>query len=165
VSRPPLVLEAATEDDVEPLVELERRCHSHPWSARNFREELVDPARGRLIVLRAPFDPAAPGRGIVAYCAYQVVAGEMHLLNLTVAPDLRRGGLGGILLRRALEQGARRGAERAFLEVRRSNRAALLLYERHGFVTTAVRRDYYADPREDALLLARGPGPALAMAP
>jgi ribosomal-protein-alanine N-acetyltransferase len=156
VSRPPLVLEAATEYDVDPLVELERRCHSHPRSARNFRDELVDAARGRLIVLRAPFHPADPGRGIVAYCAYQVVAGEMHLLNLTVAPDLRRGGLGGILLTRALEQGARRGAERVFLEVRRSNRAAQGLYERFGFVTTAVRRGYYADPREDALLLARG---------
>ena len=141
---------------MNPLVELERRCHSHPWSARNFRDELVDAERGRLIVLRAPFDPADPGRGIVAYCAYQVVAGEMHLLNLTVAPDLRRGGLGALLLTRVLEQGERRGAERVFLEVRRSNRAAQGLYERFGFVTMAVRRDYYADPREDALLLARG---------
>jgi ribosomal-protein-alanine N-acetyltransferase len=141
---------------VNQLVELERRCHSHPWSARNFRDELVDAERGRLIVLRAPFDPADPGRGIVAYCAYQVVAGEMHLLNLTVAPDLRRGGLGALLLTRVLELGERRGAERVFLEVRRSNRAAQGLYERFGFVTMAVRRDYYADPREDALLLARG---------
>ncbi|MFI5005875.1 MAG: ribosomal protein S18-alanine N-acetyltransferase [Solirubrobacterales bacterium] len=158
MSRPPLVLEAAGEDDLEPLVELEQRCHSHPWSARNFRDELGDAARGRLIVLRAPFDPADRGRGIVAYCAYQVVAGEMHLLNLAVAPDLRREGLGGILLRLAMEQGARRGAERVYLEVRRSNRAAQGLYERFGFVTTSVRRDYYADPQEDALLLARSTG-------
>ena len=150
------MLEAATEDDVDPLVELERSCHTHPWNARNFRDEMVDVARGRLIVLRAPFGAAGPGRGIVAYCAYQVVAGEMHLLNLAVAPDLRRGGLGGILLTRALEQGARRGAERVFLEVRRSNRAAQGLYERFGFETTAVRRAYYADPPEDALLLSRG---------
>jgi ribosomal-protein-alanine N-acetyltransferase len=152
------VLEAATDDDVDPLVELERSCHTHPWNARNFRDEMADAARGRLIVLRAPFAAAGPGRGIVAYCAYQVVAGEMHLLNLAVAPALRRGGLGGILLTRALEQGARRGAERVFLEVRRSNRAAQGLYERFGFETAAVRRDYYADPREDALLLARRAG-------
>jgi len=165
VSRPPLVLEAATEDDLDPLVELERSCHTHPWSARNFRDELADPGRGRLIVLRAPLDAAGPGRGIVAYCAYQVVAAEMHLMNLTVAPALRRGGLGGILLARALEQGARRGAERVFLEVRRSNRAAQGLYERFGFATMAVRRDYYADPREDALLLARGSGSSPSNAP
>lgn len=158
MSRPPLLLEAATEDDVEPLVELEGRCHSHPWSARNFLDELADAARGRLIVLRAPFDPADPGRGIVAYCAYHVVAGEMHLLNLAVAPDHRRAGLGAMLLTRALEQGARRGAERVFLEVRRSNAAAQGLYQRFGFVTAEVRRDYYAGPREDALLLARGTG-------
>ncbi len=159
MSRPPLVLEAATEADVDSLVELERRSHSHPWNARNFRDEMADAARGRLIVLRVPFEARGPGRGIVAYCAYQVVAGEMHLLNLTVAPGLRRGGLGGLLLTRVLEQGARRGAERVFLEVRRSNQSAQGLYGRFGFVTTAVRRDYYADPREDALLLARGAGP------
>ena len=156
MSRPPLVLEAATEDDVDPLVELEGRSHSHPWNARHFRDEMVDVTRGRLIVLRSPFDAKGPRRGIVAYCAYQVVAGEMHLLNLTVAPDLRRGGLGGVLLTRVLEQGARRGAGRVLLEVRRSNRAAQGLYERFGFETLAVRRDYYADPREDALLLSRG---------
>jgi len=155
VSRPPLVLEAAAEEDVEALVALERLCHSHPWNARNFRDELVDPGRGRLIVLRAPFDAADPGRGIVGYCAYQVVAGEMHLLNLTVAPDFQRGGLGASLLTRVLELGTKRGAERIFLEVRRSNVAARGLYERFGFVVTAVRHDYYADPREDALLLAR----------
>lgn len=155
MSRPPLVLEAATEEDVEALVALERLCHSHPWNARNFRDELADAGRGRLIVLRAPFDFADPGRGIVAYCAYQVVAGEMHIMNLAVVPDFQRRGLGAFLLTRALELGAGRGAERVFLEVRRSNAAARGLYERFGFVTAAVRRDYYADPREDALLLAR----------
>lgn len=164
--RPPLALERASLLDLEALVELERRCHSHPWSARNFREELGDAARGSVIVLRTPFRPTDSARGIVGYCAYKVVAGEMHLLNLAVAPEHRRGGLGGFLLARALDQGARRGAERAFLEVRFGNREAQALYERFGFVVVAVRRDYYADPREDALVLARkSPGvPAAARA-
>ncbi len=167
--RPPLLLEAAGEEDVEALVELEQRCHRHPWRASSFREEMGDPARGAVIVLRAPFEPAERGRGIVGYYAYQVVADEMHLLNLAVAPEHQRAGLGGFLLARAIEQGARRGAKGVFLEVRRSNRVAQALYERFGFLTLAVRRDYYADPREDALVLARrvlvlGP-PARATAP
>jgi len=169
LSPPPLVLEGARVEDLEALVNLERRCHSHPWSARNFREELDDAARGQLIVLRAPLESPHPWRGIVGYCAYRVAADEMHVLNLAVAPEHRRAGLGRFLLARALEQGARRGAERALLEVRRSNREALALYERFDFVIVAVRRDYYADPREDALVLARrslGPAaPVCAVAP
>ncbi len=153
--RPPLFLEVASEEDVEALVDLELRCHSHPWRASSFREEMGDAARGGVVVLRAPYEPAERGRGIVGYYAYQVVADEMHLLNLVVAPELRRSGLGGFLLSEALAQGARRGAEGVYLEVRCSNRAAQALYERFGFLTVAVRPDYYADPREDALVLAR----------
>jgi len=169
VRRPPFLLEAAVEQDLEALVELEQRCHSHPWRVSSFRAEMGDPARGNVIVLRAPFEPGEPGRGIVGYYAYQVLADEMHLLNLAVTPEHRRSGLGGFLLTRALEQGARRGAKSVFLEVRRGNRVAQALYERFGFLTVAVRRDYYADPREDALVLARralAPGPpARATAP
>lgn len=155
MNRPPLLLESASEEDVEALVDLEQRCHSHPWRASSFREEMLDATRGGVVVLRAPYEPAEPARGIVGYYAYRVVADEMHLLNLVVAPELRRSGLGGFLLSRALEQGARRGAEAVYLEVRRSNRAAQALYERFGFLTVSVRPDYYADPREDALVLAR----------
>src|SRR5207247_10561362 len=93
-----LILEAAGDEDVEALVELEERCHSHPWRAASFREEMGDPARGAVVVLRAPFEPAERGRGIVGYYAYQVAADEMHILNLAVAPEHRRGGLGGFLL-------------------------------------------------------------------
>ena len=155
MNRPPLLLESASEEDVEALVDLEQRCHSHPWRASSFREEMLDATRGGVVVLRAPYEPAEPARGIVGYYAYRVVADEMHLLNLVVAPELRRSGLGAFMLSRALEQGARRGAEAVYLEVRRSNRAAQALYERFGFLTVSVRPDYYTDPREDALVLAR----------
>jgi ribosomal-protein-alanine N-acetyltransferase len=155
MTRPPLALEPASEQDIDALLELERASHSHPWSARNFGDELLDSARGRLVVLRTPSEPGDPGRGIVAYSAYRVVAEEMHILNLTVAPDRRRSGLGSVLLGQVLAQGARRGASRVFLEVRRSNRAAQALYERFGFFTLAVRPEYYTDPREDAFVLCR----------
>jgi [ribosomal protein S18]-alanine N-acetyltransferase len=158
MTRPPLLVEAASEADVAALVDLEARCHSHPWSERSFREELDDAATGQLLVLRRPFDAADPGRGIVAYGAYRVVAGEMHVLNLAVAPEHRRLGLGSFLLARVLEQGSRHRAERVLLEVRRSNTAAQALYERFGFVTLAARRDYYQEPREDALVLVRSGG-------
>lgn len=153
MSLPPFFLEPATEDDLPALLDLERRSFSHPWTARHFREEMSGRERRALLVLRARAAPFAPGRGILAYCAYQMVADELHVLNLAVALAHRRRGLARWLLGVALDLGSRGGARRAFLEVRASNAAALALYDGMGFAVVSVRRGYYADPREDALVL------------
>jgi ribosomal-protein-alanine N-acetyltransferase len=147
-------LEAAGEEDLPALVALERRSFSHPWSAGSFRTEMRDPERGRIVVLREPPEPEVE-RGLLAYCAFQVTLDELHILDLAVRPERRRQGLGGRLLRRVLELGARRGARIALLEVRRSNWAAVELYRAAGFELAGVRRSYYSNPPEDALLLRR----------
>jgi ribosomal-protein-alanine N-acetyltransferase len=150
VSRPVFV-DSATEADVPELLALERQSFTHPWSEANFREAVADPSRVTALVLRE-----AHGRGgptVVGYCICQLVADELHILDLVVAADRRRQGLGRWLLGFALERAARRGAERAFLEVRRSNEAALGLYRAVGFRLLVERRDYYRDPAEDALVL------------
>jgi ribosomal-protein-alanine N-acetyltransferase len=146
-------LEAAGENDLADLVVLERLSFSQPWSATSFRNEMRDPGRGRVVVLREPSARDDPGSGLLAYCAFQVVLDELHILDLAVRPERRRQGWGRRLLARVLELGARRGARLALLEVRRSNWAALALYRSGGFEVSATRRDYYAHPREDALLL------------
>jgi ribosomal-protein-alanine N-acetyltransferase len=146
-------LEAAGEEDLPALVALERRSFSHPWSAGSFRTEMRDPERGRIVVLR---ELAAEGQcRLLAFCAYQLVLDELHILDLAVLPERRRQGLGGRLLRRVLELGARRGARKALLEVRRSNWGAVELYRTVGFQLAGVRRSYYSNPPEDALLLQR----------
>ena len=83
------------------------------------------------------------------------VLDELHINNLAVLPERRRSGVAMALLERVLGDGAARGALRATLEVRRSNTPALRLYERFGFAVTAVRRGYYTNPDEDALVLWR----------
>jgi ribosomal-protein-alanine N-acetyltransferase len=83
------------------------------------------------------------------------VLDELHINNLAVAPAHRRHGVATALLTYVLQQGAKLGARRATLEVRRSNEAARQLYERLGFTTTGVRRAYYSNPVEDALVLLR----------
>jgi len=148
-----LVVEAALDEDVEALAALEERCYTHPWTVRHFRDEIARPGRGRVVVLRDPRELEDEGRGIWAYVAFQVVADEMHLLNLAVAPEWRGRGWGRWLLRLALGLGGRRGARRILLEVRRSNQAALALYQKAGFREIAVRRNYYTRPQEDALVL------------
>jgi ribosomal-protein-alanine N-acetyltransferase len=165
MSDPAFVVEAATDEDVAALASLEELCYTHPWTVRHFRDEIAHRGRGRVILLRDPRELREEGRGIGAYVAFQVVADEMHLLNLTVAPEWRGRGWGRWLLRLALGLGGRRGARRALLEVRQSNQAALALYQKAGFRQIAVRRNYYTRPQEDALVLEKtgigsGPGPA-----
>jgi len=159
-------LEAAVEEDLAALVALERQSFSQPWSVGSFRAELRDPARGRIVVLREPAAGPERERGLLAFCAFQVVLDELHILDLAVRPERRRQGLGGTLLRRVLELGARRGARVALLEVRSGNLAAVELYRSASFEPAGTRRGYYSNPPEDALLLRReGLDTLLASAP
>jgi ribosomal-protein-alanine N-acetyltransferase len=154
-----LYVERAAPADLMALLEVERASYSHPWTRRNFEGELAAVERGMLLVLREGGGQGAPDRGLRAYCAFQVVAGEMHILNLTVAGAERRRGRGRFLLRLALDLAAARGASAAFLEVRAGNAPALALYRAVGFVEAGRRKEYYRRPTEDAVLLRRGLGP------
>jgi [ribosomal protein S18]-alanine N-acetyltransferase len=152
LSLPPYFIEAAQPDDVEALAALERRCYTHPWTPRGFRDALRrDLDRGLVLVARAP--ASGHERGILGYCVIEAVVDEVHVHNLAVAPESQRHGLGRRLLLLGLAAGVRRGAQRALLEVRASNAAALELYRSMDFVAVARRRNYYAQPTEDALVL------------
>lgn len=135
----------ATPDDAASLAPLERRCFSDPWSESSF-EELLQLSYIVALV-------AEEGDRIEAYLIARVIAGEAEILNLAVAPEIRRGGLGGRLLDRGLERLRKKGAERVWLEVRESNTAARELYLRRGFVDAGRRAKYYRAPIEDALVL------------
>ena len=103
----------------------------------------------RVYVLRLP------AYRVAAFCACWLLDDELHINTIAVHPDLRRRGLATALMTRLLAIAAAEGACRAMLEVRRSNTAALRLYERMGFHVAGVRRNYYTHPDEDALLLTR----------
>jgi ribosomal-protein-alanine N-acetyltransferase len=159
VSLPPYVVEEARADDVDALASLERRCYTHPWSVRGFRRQRRGGRAGAGRAMRAR--GRGPERGILGYCVIETAADELHVHNLAVRPEYRGGGLGRRLLAIALTIGERRGARVALLEVRESNRPAIELYHSMGFVSVAVRRNYYSQPSEDALVL-RKDGPLAA---
>jgi ribosomal-protein-alanine N-acetyltransferase len=133
--------------DLAAVEALQAASFASPWGAEAFRWELEHTDVARLYVLTA-----STGR-IVAYCACWVVVDELHINSLAVDARDRRQGAASVLLRHVMAEAAAAGAKAATLEVRASNRPALQLYQAHGFTVEATRRDYYQDPREDALVL------------
>lgn len=132
--------------DLPHIHAIELASYEHPWSAGSFSDSLS--AGYSMWVLEA--DGA-----IIGYYAMMAAAGESHLLNLTIAPDWRRHGLGRGLLRHCCACACDHKADSMFLEVRTSNAAAIGLYHDSGFVDLAVRRAYYParEGREDALIM------------
>jgi len=142
-----LVTRASPTDDLGDVEALQQRAFTNPWRAEALRWELKNTDVARLYLMRTP------DRQLVAYCACWMVFDELHINSVAVDEPWRRRGLASRLLEQVFREAVASGAKSATLEVRRSNMAARLLYERLGFVVEAVRRDYYQGPREDALIL------------
>jgi ribosomal-protein-alanine N-acetyltransferase len=136
-------------DDIDDILRIESISFTNPWTREMYLSELEHRNVAFFYIARDAVGEA------VGFCSFWIVLDELHINNLAVLPEHRRSGVGSALLSRVLADGAARGAHRATLEVRASNTAALQLYERFGFRTTAVRRGYYTKPDEDALVLWR----------
>lgn len=139
------------EHDLLEVVEIEETTGLSQWGWEAYRAELARPEAVMLVVRRGVPDDS--GRGVVAYIASRVSADELHINNIGVREEARRRGLGAALLGAALEEGARRGATLAVLEVRAGNAAAQALYTRFGFEVVGERKDYYRSPVENALVM------------
>lgn len=137
---------AAELADVPELASIEPRCFSDPWSAAGFHEMLSAPSILGLIAEGKP-------RSIAGYLVARVIDTEGEILNLAVAPENRRKGIGALLLESALATLRKQGVEAVFLEVRASNQAAINLYLAKGFRPIGQRHGYYRRPLEDAIVL------------
>jgi ribosomal-protein-alanine N-acetyltransferase len=154
MTRGRLVLEAGRREDLAAVLLLERLTSPHPWTEAHCAAALEGgEGAERTLVLRAPLDPQI---GIVGFCVLAVIsaAGEAEVRNVAVHPASRRLGLARLLIETAVGLTGAAGARSAFLEVREGNAAARALYSRLGFVETGRRPGYYAEPREDAVLMA-----------
>ncbi|HTH02370.1 MAG TPA: ribosomal protein S18-alanine N-acetyltransferase [Vicinamibacterales bacterium] len=134
-------------DDLADVVALEAASFSNPWSRDTLERDLRNTDVVRVYVLRDG------DRRLVGFCGCWFVADELHINTLAVADEFRRRGHATRLLRFVLAEAAAAGITRATLEVRRSNVAALRLYDRFDFEVRGVRRAYYTQPVEDALVL------------
>jgi [ribosomal protein S18]-alanine N-acetyltransferase len=136
-------------DDLDDVLAIEEASFSNPWTRQMFSWEMQNVGVSYGYVLQTP------DWGVAAFCTIWLVADEIHINNIAVKPECRGRGLGRALLEFVFRLGAGLGARRATLEVRRSNAAALKLYENMGFTVGGVRRNYYVNPIEDALILWR----------
>ena len=152
---PGTFLRRAVLDDVPALAALEAACFTHPWTPAQVREEVARDPPDMVLVVEGPGSPGGAPAGIRAYGSFRLVLDEMHVMNVAVDPGFRRHGLARRLLAFAMARAARAGARRALLELRAGNREALALYESLGFERLGLRRGYYGEPTEDALVLAR----------
>lgn len=134
-----------TDREVPQVAELEKLCFSQPWSEKSVAGELDNPLALWLVAME--------GDCLAGYVGSQTVMDETDMMNLAVAPQFRRQGVGETLVNALTASLKELGSRCLTLEVRDSNGPARALYAKLGFVEVGRRRGYYRDPREDALIL------------
>lgn len=135
--------------DVARVAAIEAAAFAAPWSEAAFRHELDLPFSRSLVA-----HPVAAPEAVAGYVVWWRVADEIHLLDVAVAPEFRRRGVGALLTRAVLADADAAGARVTVLEVAEDNPGAHALYVALGFTTVQRRRDYYA-PGRDALVMER----------
>ena len=132
--------------DLEAILEIERASFSTPWSLEAFKAELKDNEYARYLCLE--FDGQ-----VIGYMGLWFILDEGHITNIAIKPNYRGQHWGEFLMRSVMDKMVEQGMERMTLEVRVSNSAAQSLYKRLGFATAGVRKGYYADTGEDAMIM------------
>ncbi len=132
-------------EDLGAVREIERDTLT-PWSLTSLVQEL-DVRQGLCLVAEAS------DQRIIGWCACRRIWPEAELLKIAVAERERKKGVGSALLHHLLGALQRQSFTALFLEVRAQNKPALCLYARHSFYEVGMRRDYYSDPQDDALIL------------
>lgn len=138
--------------DVDGVLSIETVSFPSPWSRALFEEEIGRTYSDALVVV------GEPGGDVAGYAICWTVGEESHLLNIAVRPDVRGRGVGRSLLRECIRRSALSGGRRIHLEVRPTNQVAIRMYEQEDFRLVGIRKGYYTDTKEDALVFARNIG-------
>lgn len=143
---PPVIVRRMRLEDIEHVSRLERRCYTLPWSSSAYVTEVGNPS--------AYYTVATELDGtVIGYAGMWVIMDESHITTIAVDPVKRGRKIGERLLLDLLEEGMARGADRATLEVRERNTVAHNLYLKYAFEDVAVRKNYYSDNSENAIIM------------
>lgn len=140
-----IIIEELEEKDVEAVSKIEERTFSMPWSAKDFLQMIKDE---NALYLTAKSDGI-----LIACCGVRNILGDGEITNVVVDEPYRKRGIGSRMLSELLKKGKQIGIKAFTLEVRKSNEAAIRLYEKAGFVTEGIRKNFYEKPVEDGLIM------------
>ena len=146
VATVPIVIDDMTAEDIPAVQVVENASFPVPWPANAFKHELTQNKNAHYIVARE-------GERIIAYAGLWLALDEAHITTFAVLPERRRRKIGERLLVRLFDMATELKAEWLTLEVRASNFPAQRLYEKYGFHAAGVRRRYYSDNNEDAIIM------------
>ena len=135
------------ESHIAQIAALEKLCFSDPWSEASITSELENPLSLWLI--------AEEDGAVCGYVGSQTVLDETDMMNIAVHPDCRRKGIAAALITELVSRLKARGSRVLRLEVRESNFSAIALYEALGFTQLGLRKNYYRNPKENALILGK----------
>ena len=140
-----MIIEKMNSSHVAQIAQPEKICFSDPWSEKSVASELDNKLAFWLV--------AAEGDTVAGYIGSQTVIDETDMMNVAVHPDFRRQGIAEALVNALVENLKKMGSRCLTLEVRASNAPAIALYGKLGFAEIGRRKNYYRNPREDALIL------------
>lgn len=135
--------------DIPAVIAVERAAYTSGWPTTAFERELTSNAMARYLVAR----PSTADHAVVAFGGLWLMVDQAHIVTIAVLPGMQRRGFGRLVLHGLVELAAAAGMESVTLEVRPSNEAARALYRRYGFYEVGLRRRYYADNHEDAIIM------------
>ena len=138
-------IEKMTAEDIAAVTEIERMLFSMPWSENGFLSALQSQDTEYLVVWMED--------KIVAYCGFLQSFDEADITNVAVHPDYQNRGIAYAMLSMLMDVGKARGIERYTLEVRAGNASAIHLYEKLGFASVGIRKNFYEKPQEDAVIM------------
>jgi len=138
------------EIDLPSVMEIENISYPNPWHLSSFKGEIDNrPISNPYVVIYRPLEK------IIGYIIYWHIRNEVQISNIAISPDYRQMGVGEGVLRKVLVEMRHKEAEFVFLEVRPSNLTARCLYEKMGFTILGLRKGYYRNPSEDAIVMGK----------
>lgn len=140
-------IEKMTKEHLESVYIIETECFSHPWSRESLESEIENQTSHFLVAIE--------NNEVVGYIGMSIVIDEGYIFNVAVKENSRNKGVATALINELVTYGKKNNFSFITLEVRESNEPARLLYSKFGFIKVGERKDYYTDPKENAILMTK----------
>lgn len=133
-------------EDLDDVMEVEQKSFSIPWTREAFYNEIENNSFASYLVVEHE-------ERVIGYCGVWIIVDQAHITNVAILPEMRGNGLGHLMMKSMITLAIEMGAATMTLEVRVSNEPAQRLYRKLGFQNGGIRKNYYSDNQEDALVM------------